>query len=508
MDVAFGATYLGDMRDVAGISDISGPTFAAVPVRVRLDRTQTISGFLRQIQSESRDTIPFEQFGLHHIRTLSDETRLAYNFQTLVVVQPQETDELDGFGTADRWEGIAVLKAFSSYAINLICTLDGDTVVVKIIWSRNKHAAPAVSKCLHGLLAKQSKWGIVAILGVLKAGGAFVPIEPSKATERRERIIAQTGDKIIITSEQHNTSVTLSGESSAVPPVHGCLMLSRKKTSRGLNGYRPTECTILSVICIQTLEPSLVSNMTRAVGSLAWERTFDNYARSGPPFRCNGWPGYGPAHQAREKRQPVTRDEQGWQQVWARILKIDPVFISINDRFFPLGGDSIVAMKTVSQARTHAISLTVADIFHRTTTSALIVRAAWVLAIPVSTGTPDVALGTMVSGRNTLVRGIEHMTGPTVAAVPFGTLGQWTEMVDVGAFSTYAVNLVCSLGTNAAVHVETILDEAIISASSVSKLLNKLGLFVHQLNAAVADRMLIDVDTLPDADHLDIWVVE
>nr|XP_036577763.1 NRPS protein [Colletotrichum truncatum]KAF6784822.1 NRPS protein [Colletotrichum truncatum] len=1261
-DVVFGATVSGRHARVANIDDISGPTIATVPVRIKLDHTRTISSFLQQVQSDSVDTIPFEQFGLHHIRNLSDEARQACDFHTLLVVQPQETDELESFGTIGRWEGIAGLESFSTYAINLICTLDGDSMDVKIvfdkdvvdhssisrllerlgsiirqlaagtgdarladidslseadykdIWSWNKDAAPAVSKCLHSFLAEQaqkrpeasaieswdgnftyaeldrlatqlahhlidlgvqteslvpicfekSKWGIVAMLAVLKAGGAFVPIEPSHAAERRENIIAQTGAKVILTSEQHTASVTPSGRSvvsvssqlfesltddkekplvfhaqspayviftsgstgqpkgvvidhqaaSTSCTAHGkqigftdksrvlqfssyifdaCIMdifttiifggcvcvpseeqrmthltevilqmkidiafLSTAVTrlldpqslpntltivtggekatdddfyrwrdsARIIHAYGPTECTIFSTLSLSTLGPSPGTDIGRAVGSLAWvvdrddedklvpvgavgellmegptlsrgylndpEKTAQSFIRD-VPWLLQGGAGFAGrsgrlyktgdlvkyaangsltyvgrkddqvkirgqrvelgevAHQVREcvpgaqmvaaeviipqgtdaspilaafiksqqdeeetvtdsanaysahvmilspetedllaerlpsymipavyislpqiplntsgktdrqqlrkigssfstqqlaelraqsstreKRQPVTESEKSLQQIWAQILKIDPATIGVDDSFFRLGGDSIAAMKVVSQARTSGISLSVADIFRYTTiaaltsvtekeqddledsiitpfslvdgvggddslrsiaadcgvvssqvqdaypctslqegllsltsksvgsayvlrtvlnldtnvvdlqhfrhiwdqlvelmpilrtriiqtekwgflqivvnesiqwdsdtsldsylereqthpmglgsplirfalirhdsscqfvltmhhglydapslnqvcilasrlyhqetfdnptdfkifmkylmerdldadmaywrstlaefesdpfplirqqqreviprstvtrqfalpsikahdvTAATLVRSAWALAISVSTGLPDVAFGTMVSGRNTPVKGIENITGPTIAAVPvrvkmdpnqtveaflqrvqresidmipheqlglhniqrlskearlacqfqtmlvvqpmqdlelgqFGTLGQWTEMVSVGAFSTYAINLVCSLGTDGTVHVETIFDETIISRLSVSRLLDKLELFVNQLSTAADDKMLVDINALSEADYLDIW---
>lgn len=52
----------------------------------------------------------------------------------------------------------------------------------------------------------KSFWAIVAMVGVLKAGAVFVPLDPTQAPERREQILLQTKARIVLTSEQFYTS--------------------------------------------------------------------------------------------------------------------------------------------------------------------------------------------------------------------------------------------------------------------------------------------------------------
>jgi non-ribosomal peptide synthetase component F len=40
---------------------------------------------------------------------------------------------------------------------------------------------------------------VVAILGVLKAGGAYLPLDPSYPRERLSRMLADAGAQIVIT---------------------------------------------------------------------------------------------------------------------------------------------------------------------------------------------------------------------------------------------------------------------------------------------------------------------
>ncbi|KAG8160684.1 hypothetical protein KVR01_008948 [Diaporthe batatas] len=64
-------------------------------------------------------------------------------------------------------------------------------------------------------------------------------------------------------------------------------------------------------------------------------------------------------------RAPTTLTQRKLQKVWAKILKVEPGFISLDDSFFRLGGDSIGAMKLVAAARTEDIILTAMNVFDK-----------------------------------------------------------------------------------------------------------------------------------------------
>lgn len=61
----------------------------------------------------------------------------------------------------------------------------------------------------------------------------------------------------------------------------------------------------------------------------------------------------------------VSKDKRSEKllQVWSRLLELDPADIDGDDSFFDLGGDSIAAMKLVSEMKQAGYSLTVAEIF-------------------------------------------------------------------------------------------------------------------------------------------------
>ncbi|KAK1912718.1 hypothetical protein P3342_004654 [Pyrenophora teres f. teres] len=77
------------------------------------------------------------------------------------------------------------------------------------------------------LCFEKSMWTVVAMLAVLKAGGAFVPLDPDHPVSRHEEIFRQTGTKVLLTSAQYSAgwtsssyyAVTVSGASLTQLPV-------------------------------------------------------------------------------------------------------------------------------------------------------------------------------------------------------------------------------------------------------------------------------------------------
>ena len=94
-DVVFAATLSGRNMPVAGIDKIMGPTIATVPVRIALPATDVLTRkYLKSVQDQSIEMMPYEQIGLQNIRRLSSEAQTAVDqIQNLLVVQPYEASE-------------------------------------------------------------------------------------------------------------------------------------------------------------------------------------------------------------------------------------------------------------------------------------------------------------------------------------------------------------------------------------------------------------------------------
>ena len=137
-DVVFGVTLSGRQAALAGVESMIGPTLAAVPVRVVMDRERSVEELQLQLQAQLVEMTPFEQTGLQQIRRLSPEAQRACEFQTLIIVQPSGAD-------VDRWGGIFVEKngaeneagndvrlRFYSYAITLECKLREEGLELRV----------------------------------------------------------------------------------------------------------------------------------------------------------------------------------------------------------------------------------------------------------------------------------------------------------------------------------------------------------------------------------------
>ncbi|UKZ78468.1 NRPS [Trichoderma virens FT-333] len=93
-DVVFGATVSGRNAPVSNIDRMAAPTFATVPVRIKYSATQKISAYLMAVQQQATDMIPFEQIGLPRISHSSQAAKLACGFQTILVIQPEEINDI------------------------------------------------------------------------------------------------------------------------------------------------------------------------------------------------------------------------------------------------------------------------------------------------------------------------------------------------------------------------------------------------------------------------------
>lgn len=79
------------------------------------------------------------------------------------------------------------------------------------------------------------------------------------------------------------------------------------------------------------------------------------------------------AHRNTIGRAPVSRKEQQLAEIFCKVLGAEKV--SVDDSFFDLGGDSIVAIRLVAKARAAGLTLTPADVFQHKTIAKLLAHA-------------------------------------------------------------------------------------------------------------------------------------
>ncbi|KAM3508552.1 hypothetical protein MY10362_001139 [Beauveria mimosiformis] len=147
-DVILGTTVAGRHVPVPGVERIVGPTIATVPLRVKLDYSQSARHFLAMMQEQMAKMIEYEQAGLLQISQISPEAKAACQFQTLLVVQPdEETHTAGGLFAPDTEEEDelnteqGLMGAFDTYAINIICQLKQGGVRLQVNYDKEIIAA-------------------------------------------------------------------------------------------------------------------------------------------------------------------------------------------------------------------------------------------------------------------------------------------------------------------------------------------------------------------------------
>lgn len=297
-DISFGATVSGRTALTPNIEGIVGPTIATVPIRVHLEepRRTTVSEFLRQLQVQATEMIPYEHTGLQNIGKLGDSARKVCEFQTLLVIQPQdesqihemfwqmETEQLNTYALTlecfpqrngdimiqarydsavlESWELEKMLEQMG-WIINKLMDPQSANVTLDVldlmpmrhqekIWEWNGNVPLGVEKTIHDLFQEQVSYqndshlavhawdgkltyreldqvtdqlaahlrllgvndghlipvcfektvfAIIAMLGILKSGAGFVPIEPSLPKDRRQTILKEIKPPLVLSCD-------------------------------------------------------------------------------------------------------------------------------------------------------------------------------------------------------------------------------------------------------------------------------------------------------------------
>ena len=304
-DICFGATVSGRHAPVQSLDLIAGPCIATIPVRIKIDRKESVSKFLHRVQLQGHQMVAYEQYGLQNIAKVSQSAAAATRFTSIFVVQPEdfarvaENDDdavlLDpGDNIEDPFDGnqtyplvvqaitqqsriqIEIIynpnivseskvKAIFNHFQHIVHQLlsvesDADCLVSEVsissAWdadlaiSWNQQNLAPVNSLLHELVTscakenfnkeaiystgwslsyadldklssklafhllylgvtvesvvpfcfEKSPWATIAMLGILKAGGTFMPLDPTHPASYRAKLISQVGAKLVLVS--------------------------------------------------------------------------------------------------------------------------------------------------------------------------------------------------------------------------------------------------------------------------------------------------------------------
>ena len=362
-DVVFGETLTGRNVPVPGVEQIEGPMIATIPVRIAVDPQTTVSEYLHEIHSQSVSGIPHEHFGLQHIRRLSPDAREACELRTGLVLHPnaEESEQglkdrqpADGFVPAGDAEAAQEALKFNTYALMLVCSLDPQGFLVMASFDSKTVASPQLQRMLEhlGLLVQHFCQHPDAPCGELK-----------------------------LLTEQDVTELTRLSRRGAAS-LDGLELIPDRSDVIGAWLADPTD--------IERLIPlggigELILQCTGAVdGEPAKNPSWLQDPQDTKLFRTGKFAKYdGNGNlvfverktqvETSQPKRPLkhvslsSEKQKKLRQAWSYIIGVGEDEIGLNDSFFQLGGDSIGAMKLVSELRAEELEITVAEIFkHRT----------------------------------------------------------------------------------------------------------------------------------------------
>ncbi|KAI0007656.1 non-ribosomal peptide synthase [Xylariaceae sp. FL0662B] len=362
-DVVFGETLTGRNAPIPGVEEIEGPMIATIPVRVAIDSTITIKEYLQEIHEQSVVGIPHEHFGLQHIRRLSPDAREACELRTGLVLHPSTDDNsntssdkkpADAFVPAGDAEAAEEALKFNTYALMLVCSLDPQGFLIMASFDSKTVTSPQMERMLNllGRITQQ-----------------FIEHPDAKCSQIK-----------LLTEEDVSELADLSQVGAKSPAATSLLPADCEVTDTWIVDPTDLERLVpLGAVGELLVRCSGDTNLEIAPG-LKW----DDNGRNGKLYRTRKFAKYETNGEitlvertsrietsvasTRKKHVSATSAKQkSLRETWSRILGIGEDEIGLDDSFFQLGGDSIGAMKLVSELRAKGLELTVPDIFqHRT----------------------------------------------------------------------------------------------------------------------------------------------
>ncbi|KAL7921576.1 hypothetical protein ACQKWADRAFT_327610 [Trichoderma austrokoningii] len=372
-DVIFGETLTGRNAPVVGSEEIEGPMITTVPVRVQVDGDMSVSDYLQSIQEQMVDQIPHEHFGLQHIRKLSPDAFDACELRTGLVLHPSAENEeeppshLPASCLVPAGDAEAAQEAlkFNTYALMLVCSIDPRGFLIMASFDSKAVSVSVMQRVLDQFqqIAQSLCREGSASLGSLRS-----PLTDDDIRQLQNVIFdADFGDATRNYSGVQAAYIVDFNDANQLIPVSAM-------------GELVIQCSEMpSSNLVQVPPPAwleaVFGSKVSEQGKLYKTGHLARYDSTQKPARIRIVDTTGERNAAAASSAVATKSrisasssrQRKLRRLWARVLRMSEDDIGLNDGFFILGGDSIAAMKLVSEARLEDVKLTVAQIFQKRT---------------------------------------------------------------------------------------------------------------------------------------------
>ncbi|HEU4561204.1 MAG TPA: amino acid adenylation domain-containing protein, partial [Longimicrobium sp.] len=154
-DVVFGATVSGRPPEIAGVERTVGLFINTVPVRVRVDETESVGEWLRALQRTQVESRQYEYARLVDVHGWSDVPREAPFFDSLLVFENYPV-QMGGGGEGDapalEAEALPAPER-TNYALTLICAPVPDAFQFRLAYDPARFTPAAARRILGGVQA-------------------------------------------------------------------------------------------------------------------------------------------------------------------------------------------------------------------------------------------------------------------------------------------------------------------------------------------------------------------
>lgn len=363
-DIIFGETLTGRNAPIIGAEEIEGPMITTVPVRVQVDGDAAVSEYLREIKEQTISQIPHEHFGLQHIRRLSPDALEACELRTGLVLHPSAADEPLGedlpanrLVPAGDAEAAQEALKFNTYALMLVCSIDPEGFLIMASFDSKTIEKPIMERALEQLKqvsqqlcgkTSESVADISSLTGTDVDQIVALGRQPIPESILKEYPGATSA--YIVDPQNTNRPVPLGGIGELLLGSLGDQKLPEVPEPEWMKGASDDE---KGAILRFHKTGRLVKHMPDRKLAFTGNNSTKTNAISNP------------SQKPVKRVSASSRKQKKLRSLWSRVLRLSEEQIGLNDSFFNLGGDSISAMKLVSEARLEGMNLTVMQIFQK-----------------------------------------------------------------------------------------------------------------------------------------------
>lgn len=375
-DVVFGETLTGRNAPVAGIWEIEGPLITTVPMRLRLNQSMLVSEYLQSVHEQAILRIPHEHMGLQNIRRLNPDTLQACELRTGLVLHPSTDEEQEsscetndcpanGFVPVSDREAAQEALKFNSYALMLVCALykngllimasfDANTIDERLMQKILEEFGRTVQELCDGTAQRISDLFIMKDPSPREVHHLYQGNFDSLPSELQQLIQASPEDI-------RNVWIVDPANRQKLLPVGavGEVLLETVKEQQSTLIDKP------QWLFEMTTDEKSVATYLHETGHLGKYQSDGQLILLGPKGAnpITNRPNKTPNGLRKADSQPDRGRIVLLSQIWSRILNMREETIGHESDFFALGGDSIGAMKLVSEVRMENMELTVAQVF-------------------------------------------------------------------------------------------------------------------------------------------------